>query len=78
VLAIALFKEHVAEGWITTSLQHAVMFLFLFLILSVLCEYVGRVLAETRERPLYFVAEERASAVMIRDEERRNVVSEST
>jgi dolichol-phosphate mannosyltransferase len=78
VLAIALFKDHVAEGWITTSLQQAVMFLFLFLILSVLCEYVGRVLAETRDRPLYFVAEERASSVMIRDEERRNVVSEST
>ena len=78
VFAIALFKQHVAEGWITTSLQHAFMFLFLFLILSVLCEYVGRLLAESRDRPLYFVAEERSSSVMIRDEERRNVVAEST
>jgi hypothetical protein len=54
------------------------MFLFMFMILSVLCEYVGRLLAETRDRPLYFVAEERTSSVMLRDEDRRNVVVEST
>jgi hypothetical protein len=44
----------------------------------VLSEYVGRLLAETRDRPLYFVAEERSSSVMISDEERRNVVYEAT
>jgi glycosyltransferase involved in cell wall biosynthesis len=78
VFGIAAFKQQVAEGWITISLQHAFMFMFLFLILSILCEYVGRLLAETRDRPLYFVAEERTSSVMIRDEDRRNVVVEST
>jgi len=59
VIAVNLFKQRVAEGWTTISLQHAVMFAFLFAILSVLCEYVGRLLTETRDRPLYFVAEER-------------------
>jgi hypothetical protein len=54
------------------------MFAGLFAILAVLCEYVGRLLTETRDRPLYFVAEERTSSVMIRDEDRRNVVVEST
>lgn len=73
-----VFKTKVAEGWTTLSLQHAFMFAFLFAILSVLCEYVGRLLTETRDRPLYFVAEERTSSVMIRDEDRRNVVVEST
>lgn len=76
VAAIALFKKQVAEGWITTSVQHSAMFLFVFLILAVLCEYVGRLLDETRERPLYYVAEERQSSVMIRDAERRNVLAE--
>jgi len=78
VVAIALFKPHVQEGWITTSFQNSFMFLFAFMILSVLCEYVGRLLAESRDRPLYFVAEERTSSVMLRDEDRRNVVVEST
>ncbi|MDZ4774504.1 MAG: glycosyltransferase [Planctomycetota bacterium] len=78
IVSIYVFKTRVAEGWTTLSLQHAVMFAFLFAILAVLCEYVGRLLEETRDRPLYFVAEERSSSVMIRDEERRNVVREST
>lgn len=78
VVSIYLFKAHTAEGWTTQSFQQAVMFAFLFAILSVLCEYVGRLLTETRDRPLYFVAEERSSSVMIRDEDRRNVVREST
>jgi glycosyltransferase involved in cell wall biosynthesis len=77
IVSIYLFKTRVAEGWTTLSLQHAVMFAFLFAILAVLCEYVGRLLTETRDRPLYFVAEERSSSVMIRDEDRRNVVAES-
>jgi hypothetical protein len=45
--------------------------------LSVLAEYIIRVLAETRDRPPYFIAEERQSASMVADEGRRNVVSES-
>ncbi len=77
VLAIALFKPHVAEGWITLSASISGMFLFLFLILAVLCEYVGHLLEETRDRPLYFVAEERNSSVLIADAARRNVVHDS-
>lgn len=77
VLAIALFKPHVAEGWITLSATISGLFLFLFLILAVLCEYVGRLLEESRDRPLYFVAEERNSSVLVADATRRNVVHES-
>jgi polyisoprenyl-phosphate glycosyltransferase len=77
VMAIALFKPHVAEGWITLSLSISSMFFLLFLIVAVLCEYVGRLLAEARQRPAYFVAEERTSSVLIADATRRNVVHES-
>jgi dolichol-phosphate mannosyltransferase len=78
VVVVNLLKPKVAEGWTTISLQQAVMSAFLFAILAVLCEYVGRLLTETRDRPLYFVAEERTSSVMIPDSDRRNVVVEST
>jgi len=78
VVTVNLVKAKPAEGWTTTSLQHAFMFALLFAILAVMCEYVARVLTEMRDRPQYFVAEERSSSVMIRDEDRRNVVVEST
>jgi hypothetical protein len=58
-------------------MQASAMFFFLFLILSVLSEYVGRILEETRDRPLYHAAEERQSNVMLAAAERRNVVKES-
>uniref|UniRef100_A0A832I6P9 Glycosyltransferase n=1 Tax=Eiseniibacteriota bacterium TaxID=2212470 RepID=A0A832I6P9_UNCEI len=77
VLAARLFSAHVAEGWTTQQLYVSVMFMFLFVILAVLCEYVGRLLGEVVERPLYFVLEERTSSVLLVDEQRKNVVTRS-
>jgi dolichol-phosphate mannosyltransferase len=77
VVVTYLFKAHVQEGWTTTSLQLSGMFFLLFSILTVLSEYVGRVLDESRDRPLYHVAEERNSNVVVADATRRNVVRES-
>lgn len=77
VVLIYLFKPHVAEGWTTISLQQGVMFFLVFMILTVLAEYVGLVLWETRERPVYFVANEQQGNVGLRVTERRNVVRES-
>lgn len=75
--AIVLFKPTVAEGWTTVSTQVSVMFLFLFLMLSVLSAYLARLLEEGRDRPLYFIMEERNSSVPLYDAERRNVVTEA-
>lgn len=77
VMAIYFFKDRVAEGWTTLSLQTAGMFFFVFLILTVLSEYVGHILEESKERPLYYVLEEKNSSVLIADQERRNVVKDS-
>jgi polyisoprenyl-phosphate glycosyltransferase len=77
VLLVFLLKEKTAEGWTTQSLQISAMFFFLFLIVTVLAEYVGRILNETKERPLYYVLEERNSSVLIADETRKNVVRDS-
>jgi glycosyltransferase involved in cell wall biosynthesis len=78
VFAVAIWKERVAEGWITLSLVFTGLFFLLFLILAVVCEYVGRLLEESRDRPSYFVAEERSSSVLVADATRRNVVHGST
>ena len=77
VLVTRLFVEDVPPGWAGQSLQSAIMFFFLFLTLTVLCEYVGRILGESRDRPLYYVLEERKSSVILDEEARKNIVSQS-
>ncbi|MBE7493439.1 MAG: glycosyltransferase [Verrucomicrobiaceae bacterium] len=74
---IYLFKDDVAPGWTTLSVQHGVMFFFVFTLLSILSEYVGRILEESRGRPLYLVADEQNSEVLNPAPEKPNVVHES-
>ena len=77
IIAVHFIKDTVAEGWTTASLQNTTMFLFLFLILAILCEYVGRTLLETQGRPIYFIAEERNSSVIMEDTLKKNILNES-
>lgn len=77
VILIYFFKKDVAEGWTTTSFIMTSMFLLLFLILTVLSEYIGEILKESKDRPLYHVYEEKCSSVLVVDENRRNIVKDS-
>lgn len=77
VLAIYMFKSNVAEGWTTLSMQQAIMFFFLFIILGLLSEYIGHILDETKARPQYYISDESTSSVMLADESRLNIVNES-
>ncbi len=72
-----IFGGEIARGWTTLSLQNAAMFFFVFLILTVMSEYVGQMVVESEGRPLYYVLEERNSSVLVADRERRNVVEET-
>ncbi len=77
VVLVYLFKKDVAPGWTSQAFMQGVMFFFLFTLLSILSEYIGRILEDSRGRPLYFVTDEMNSPVMETEEERRNVVKES-
>jgi glycosyltransferase involved in cell wall biosynthesis len=77
VVLVFLIKKQVAEGWITLSIQHAIMFLFISVILAVLCEYVGLIAAKSRGWAAYYITDEKSSSVLIIEPERRNVVRES-
>jgi glycosyltransferase involved in cell wall biosynthesis len=77
IFAVYFLKEDVIEGWTTLSLQGAGQFFLLALILTALCEYTGRVLDRLRDRPLYYIMEEKNSSTLLIDEERRNVLEES-
>jgi glycosyltransferase involved in cell wall biosynthesis len=75
VVVVNLVSNHVAAGWTTLSLQMNLMFLFVFLILVVMCEYVGRIMEEAQDRPLYHVLEERHGSVL--PAQGRNVLDRS-
>jgi dolichol-phosphate mannosyltransferase len=76
VAAIYLFKKDVAAGWTTESALMATMFGSISLMLTVVAAYVGRLLEESGDRPIYFVQEERTSSVQ--PQEVMNVVSDTT
>lgn len=74
VIFLRAFFTWVQPGWAATSFQNAVMFALLFLVISIVCEYLARLLQEVKVRPLYFIEDEIHSNVMLVDSEIRNVV----
>ena len=76
VVLVYLLKPHLAEGWVTLSLQAALQFFVISIILTVLSEYVGRLFLRTLPRAPYILEAERNSSV-VAPATVRNVVSES-
>lgn len=68
VIAVAIFKDDVAEGWVTLSLQQSGMFFLVSLVLLVLGEYILHMTNLANEGPQYYVGQEFTSAVMTRRE----------
>lgn len=58
VFIVSILKDNIAEGWITTSVIMGVMFFLCFLILTVISEYILRILKESQRDPLYFISDE--------------------
>jgi len=77
IIIIYLFKKNVMEGWTTISFFNATMFFFLFLFLSILGEYIGKLLEESTDRPPYVIEEERNSSVLYSHGPARNVLHKS-
>lgn len=75
VVVIYLVKRDVAEGWTTQSFMLGVMFGALSLLGTVVAAYLARLLGENQDRPLYFIHEERQSAVPPAAE-RMNIVTD--
>ena len=75
VIAVRVLDDSVVEGWATTSLQTSLMFVVISVILTVMAEYLGRVLEESRREPGYAIAEERESERLLSNANRRNVAS---
>lgn len=76
VIAVFFIKPEHPEGWPSISVQNSVMFFFVFLVLSILCEYVAKVTRVTLDWPRVFIAEERRSSILSDEGERTNVVTD--
>lgn len=68
VLFIAFYKAHVAEGWVSLSLQQSGMFFLISLVLLVLGEYILNMVSLSNEGPLYHVGQEFTSSRMTQRE----------
>lgn len=77
IVLVYFIKEKVAEGWITLSVQNAVMFFFISVILAILCEYIGLMLAKSRGWAAYYITDEKSSSVLPTEQQIRNVVLDS-
>jgi len=64
VVAVALLKKHVVEGWISIAFHMAVMFFFLSTILGLLSEYIYMLAQQSGNRPVYLVSKESTSSVL--------------
>lgn len=78
-LVIGLLRGRVdevtaAQGWASTNVFNAAMFFLLFSMMAVLSEYVQKILEESRDRPLYYVAYESTSSVIDQYKDSLNVV----
>jgi hypothetical protein len=77
VVVVYIVKQDVMPGWATLSLQASGLFFLVFVMLTLIGEYLGRLLDESSDRPLYNVLDETTSPIMLNDERRLNVLSES-
>jgi len=78
VVAVGIFKDDVAPGWLSMSLQQSGMFFLISLVLLVLGEYILQMASLSGEGPQYHIAQELTSARMCRKERLniKTVVSE--
>lgn len=74
ILTITLNKSFAPKGWISISSVLGIMFFLLFSLLTLISEYLIRVLDESRNEPLYFIAEETDKSVIPVKKNKLNVI----
>jgi dolichol-phosphate mannosyltransferase len=58
VLIEKLLGGKAVEGWTSLMIMISLMFSMLFIFLAVIGEYVGRIMVESKNRPLYYIRDE--------------------
>lgn len=74
IFAIFFNKRFAPQGWISISAVLGTTFFLLFSLLSLISEYIIRVLSESRNEPLYFIAEELDKSIISIKKNKLNVI----
>ena len=76
VIAAFVFgkKNIVPQGWISISTVMGTLFFLLFSLLTIISEYLIRILTETRDEPFYFVSEEIGRSTILPRRRTLNIV----
>lgn len=75
VISAIIFNVYFApKGWITLASIIGVMFFLLFSLLTLISEYIIRILNESRNEPLYFISDEMDKSVIDISKDKLNVV----
>lgn len=74
LLTFIFRRSYAPEGWISISSVLGTMFFLLFSLLSLISEYIIRILDESRNEPLYFIADEIDKSIIPVRKNKLNVV----
>lgn len=74
-ISAVFFKTYFApKGWVTLASVIGGMFFLLFSLLTLISEYIIRILNESRNEPLYFIADEMDKSIININRDKLNVV----
>lgn len=69
------FNTYLApKGWVTMASVISIMFFLLFSLLTLIAEYLIRILNESRNEPLYFIADEIDKSIILPKKKTLNIV----
>jgi len=75
-IVVNIIKDDVIEGWTSMVFFSSFLFMFLFIILAFLGEYIARLLNENSNQKSYYISSEETSSVML-ETDRFNVLQQS-
>lgn len=75
ILVFAFNQRNLApQGWISVAIVLSSLFFLLFSLLTLISEYIIRIINETRDEPIYFVSEEIDRTILLSKRKTLNIV----
>lgn len=75
ILVFAFNQRNLApQGWISVAIVLSSLFFLLFSLLTLISEYIIRIINETRDEPIYFVSEEIDKTILLSKRKTLNIV----